>query len=34
VHRARETIKTGSRRKKVELIERRNLEWRDPYDEL
>jgi putative endonuclease len=27
-------IKAGSRRRKVELIERENPEWRDLYDEL
>ncbi|HEU4681819.1 MAG TPA: GIY-YIG nuclease family protein [Gemmatimonadales bacterium] len=27
-------IKAGSRRRKVELIERMNPEWRDLYDEL
>jgi putative endonuclease len=27
-------IKAGSRRRKVELIERTNPEWRDLYDEL
>ena len=27
-------IKAGSRRRKIELIERMNPEWRDLYDEL
>jgi putative endonuclease len=27
-------IKAGPRRKKIELIERMNPEWRDLYDEL
>ncbi|MFL5403537.1 MAG: GIY-YIG nuclease family protein [Gemmatimonadales bacterium] len=27
-------IKAGSRRRKVELIERMNPEWRDLYDEV
>jgi putative endonuclease len=27
-------IKAGSRRRKVELIERMNPEWRDLYEEL
>ena len=27
-------IKAGSRRKKIELINRRNPEWRDLYEEL